>query len=45
MMVVEKMELSDWDSLLAFIVPIVYIIRAHLYIYGMFTRGRATVQS
>lgn len=40
-----KMEHSDQDSCLAWIVPILYIIRACLHIYGMSTTGRATVQS
>lgn len=42
---VGKMERSHQDSHLALIAPIVYIIRACLYIYGMLIGNRTTGQS
>lgn len=41
---IEKMEISDQDTLLALISSIVYI-ESCLHIYGMFTRHRAAGQS
>lgn len=42
---VGKTELSNQDSRLALVVPTVYIIRASLHIYGMFTGSRPAGQS
>lgn len=39
------MELSDQESPLALVAPIIYIIRACLHIHGMFTSGRDAVWS
>lgn len=42
---VGRMELSDQDSCLPLVMPVMYVIRVCLHIYGVFTGNRATGQS